>query len=317
MTTTQPLTRPTAAPVPRPATRRRHGRRILGAYAYLSPALILMIGLMLVPIGTVIYYSLINAAIVTRGRHIHFVGLDNYLTVLQDPAFTSSIGRTIVFAVVSVFFQMLLGMVFALLLNSESVGRGTRAVFRTMMIIPWLFSITIVVMLWRRLLLDPNGFVNYVLHLVGFPTEGYSWLGSTSTAMATVIFINVWAGYPFFMISLLAGLQGVPTELREAARVDGANAFQRFWNVTRPQIAPILVSMAVLDLIWNIQQFALIFLLTGGGPVGTTNVIAVYTYTSAFRAQTYSLASASAVIILLVSLVLAAVYMVTRRRLAR
>jgi len=272
---------------------------------------------MFIPIGTVVYYSLINAAIVTRGRSIHFVGLDNYITVLKDRDFTSSIDNTLIFAVISVVFQMLLGLVFALLLNSEAVGRVTRAVFRTIMIIPWLFSITIVVMLWRRLLLDPTGFVNYVLHLVGFDTVGVSWLGKVDTAMAAIIFINVWAGYPFFMISLLAGLQGVPGELREAARVDGANSFQRFWNVTRPHIAPIVMSIAVLDLIWNIQQFALIFLLTGGGPVGSTNVVAVYTYTAAFRAQTYSLASASAVIILLVSLALASVYLITRRRLAR
>ena len=317
MTSTKVATPPAVIPRPSPAVRRGRARRSLGAYLFLSPALVLTIGLMFVPIGTVIYYSLINAAIVTRGRRIHWVGLDNYITVLQDPDFTSSIGHTLAFAVISVIFQMLLGLVFALLLNSEAVSRVTRSVFRTIMIIPWLFSITIVVMLWRRLLLDPNGFVNYVLHLVGFDTVGYSWLGSTGTAMAAIIFINVWAGYPFFMISLLAGLQGVPGELREAARVDGANSYQRFWNVTRPHIAPIVVSMAVLDLIWNIQQFALIFLLTGGGPVGSTNVVAVYTYTSAFRAQTYSLASASAVIILLVSLVLAGFYLFSRRRLAR
>jgi len=309
-----------AGPLLTPATgrRRRTRRWALTPYLFLGPSLLLMIGLMFIPIGTVIYYSVINYAIVNRpGRPQHLVGLFNYRQLFDDPNFVSSIWHTVVFAVASVALHLLLGLAFALLLNSELIGRVGKAIFRTLVIIPWLFTITIVVALWRYLLLDPKGVVNFVLHSVGLPTEGLAWLGQTNTALAAVVFINVWAGYPFFMISLLAGLQGVDGELREAARVDGANAFQRFWFVTRPHLRPIAVSMSILDLIWNLQNFATIFLLTGGGPVNSTNVLANYTYTTAYFNQDYTAGAASAVIILAISLILAVFYAWSRRALNR
>lgn len=289
-------------------------RRTLTSYLFLSPALILMVGLMFIPIGTVLYYSVINYAIVNRpGRAQHLVGLGNYTQVFSDPNFVASIWHTLLFSVVSVGLHLLLGLGFALLLNSDAVGRATKGVFRTLIILPWLFTITIVVALWRYLLFDPRGVVNFVLHTFGLPTQGLAWLGQTNTAMATVIFVNVWAGYPFFMISMLAGLQGVSGELREAARIDGANYRQQFWHVTRPHLQAIIVSMSILDLIWNLQNFSTIFLLTGGGPVNSTNVLANYTYTTAYFDQDYTAASASAVVILAISLVLAIFYARSRR----
>ena len=289
-------------------------RRTLTSYLFLSPALILMVGLMFIPIGTVLYYSVINYAIVNRpGRAQHLVGLANYTQVFSDPDFVASIWHTLLFSAVSVALHLLLGLGFALLLNSDAVGRATKGVFRTLIILPWLFTITIVVALWRYLLFDPRGVVNFVLHTFGLPTQGLAWLGQTNTAMATVIFVNVWAGYPFFMISMLAGLQGVSGELREAARIDGANYRQQFWHVTRPHLQAIIVSMSILDLIWNLQNFSTIFLLTGGGPVNSTNVLANYTYTTAYFDQDYTAASASAVVILAISLVLAVLYARSRR----
>jgi multiple sugar transport system permease protein len=289
-------------------------RRTLTSYLYLSPALILMVGLMFIPIGTVLYYSFINYAIVNRpGRAKHLVGLGNYRQVFSDPYFVASIWHTLLFSVVSVALHLLLGLGFAMLLNSDAVGRVTKGLFRTLIILPWLFTITIVVALWRYLLFDPRGVVNFVLHAFGLPTQGLAWLGQTDTAMATVIFVNVWAGYPFFMISVLAGLQGVSGELREAARIDGANYRQQFWNVTRPHLQTIVISMSILDLIWNLQNFSTIFLLTGGGPVNSTNVLANYTYTTAYFDQDYTAASASAVVILAISLVLAVFYARSRR----
>jgi multiple sugar transport system permease protein len=298
--------------------RRLRLRRTLMSYLFLSPALILMIGLMFLPIGTVLYYSVINYAIVNRpGRAKHFVGLSNYTQVFSDPNFVASIWHTLLFAFASVALHLLLGLGFALLLNSDAIGRATKGVFRTLIIVPWLFTITIVVALWRYLLFDPNGVVNFVLHTFGLPTQGLAWLGQTNTAMAAVIFVNVWAGYPFFMISLLAGLQGVSGELREASRVDGANHRQQFWHVTRPHLQTIIVSMSILDLIWNLQNFATIFLLTGGGPVNSTNVLANYTYTTAYFNQDYTAGAASAVVILAISLVLAVFYARSRRAVNR
>jgi multiple sugar transport system permease protein len=140
-----------------------------------------------------------------------------------------------------------------------------------------------------------------------------NWLSSPNTALWALTFINVWSGYPFFMISLLAGLQGISADLYEAASVDGANAFQQFRNVTIPQLTPVLISMAVLDLIWTSQQFALIWMTTGGGPLNVTEMLSTYTYKQAFSSYEFSLASASAVIVLLLTMVLAFFYVRLQR----
>jgi len=155
--------------------------------------------------------------------------------------------------------------------------------------------------LWR-MLLAPNGVVNFLLN------TDIEWLASPQLALGTIIFINIWAGYPFFMVSLLAGLQGIPNELNEAATVDGAGAVQRFWNVTIPQLRPIIVSLVLLDLIWTSQQFALIWMTTGGGPIDVTEVLSTFTYKLAFAKYDFSLAATSAVLVLLMSMVLAVFY---------
>ena len=144
--------------------------------------------------------------------------------------------------------------------------------------------------------------------------DSIQWFGDPATALFAVTVMNIWAGYPFFMISLLAGLQGIPADLNEAATVDGANAWQRFWNVTIPQLRPIIISMAILDLFWTTQQFALIWLTTGGGPLGVTEMLSTFTYKLAFGDYDLVEASASAVLVLLFSLVVAVFYVRQQRK---
>ncbi len=152
------------------------------------------------------------------------------------------------------------------------------------------------------MLLAPNGIVNFLLN------TNIEWLASPQLALGTVTFINIWAGYPFFMVSLLAGLQGIPSDLYEAATVDGASPAQRFWNVTVPQLRPIIVSLVLLDLIWTSQQFALIWLTTGGGPIDVTEMLSTFTYKLAFAKYDFSLASTSAVLVLAMSMIIAVLY---------
>src|ERR1700712_3327387 len=150
MTTTLQARPAEMLPATASGQRRLRLRRTLTSYLFLSPALILMIGLMFIPIGTVLYYSFVNYAIVNRpGRTPHLVGLANYTQVFSDPNFVASIWHTVLFSVASVALHLLLGLGFALLLNSDAVGRATKGVFRTLIILPWLFTITIVVALWR------------------------------------------------------------------------------------------------------------------------------------------------------------------------
>jgi multiple sugar transport system permease protein len=272
---------------------------------YLLPTVLLMIVLMVVPIIMVVGYSVMDNVITNPNPES--VGLDNYVEVLTDPVFRTAVGNTIYFTGVSVAAHLVLGLAFALMLNSDLVSRRVRGLFRMIYVLPWLFTVAIIAVLWR-LLLNPNGVVNYLLDIAGFIDSKVEWLANPDTALHAITFINIWAGYPFFMISLLAGLQGIPKNLYEAARVDGATAFQQFWNVTIPQLKPIIISMALLDFIWTTQQFALIWMTTGGGPINVTEMLSTFTYKLAFSRYEFSLASASAVVILVMSMILAFFY---------
>jgi len=274
-------------------------------YGFIAPTALLMLGLMLVPIVIVIGYSFYDNVILNK--HPEFLGVANYIEIVTDPAFLTAIRNTVFFVGVSVAVHLVLGLVFALLLNSQLLGRWVSAIARGIFILPWLFTAAIVAVLWR-MLLSPNGVVNFLLEGAGLTTGQVEWLSDPKIALIAVTFINIWSGYPFFMISMLAGLQGIPGDLYEAARVDGANAVQRFWNVTLPQLRPIIIAMMLLDFIWTSQQFALIWGTTGGGPIDATEMLSTYTYKLAFAKYEFALASTSAVLVLLLSMVLAFFY---------
>ncbi len=155
--------------------------------------------------------------------------------------------------------------------------------------------------------------VKQALQGAGLVDTKVEWLANPSMALYAVTFINIWSGYPFYMMSLLAGLQGISSDLYEAARVDGASGFQRFTHITIPQLRPIIVSIALLDVIFTTQQFALIWLTTGGGPINVTEMLSTFTYKLAFNQYEFSVASASAVIVLVLSMVLAFFYVRSQR----
>ena len=280
-------------------------KRRLTPYGFLTPTGVLLLILMVTPIIMVAMYALLDGVITNQNPA--FVGFDNYAEVLGDPVFLTAVRNTLVFTITSVVVHFIIGLAFALMLNSPLLGDRTKGLFRVLYILPWLFTVAIVAVLWR-LLLSPNGVVNYLLGAVGVTDGNTEWLASTSTALAAVTFINIWSGYPFFMISLLAGLQGIPRELYEAARVDGAGAWAQFRNVTLPMLRPIIISMALLDFIWTTQQFALIWMTTGGGPITSTEMLSTFTYKLAFTSYDFSVASAAAVLVLLMSMVLAFFY---------
>jgi multiple sugar transport system permease protein len=270
--------------------RRRQLRKTTESYAFLSPTIILLFVLMIVPIVMVIGYSFQDNVILNKSPE--FVGIGNYVEILSTPRFWKATGNTILFTVTSVVAHLVLGLAFAMMLNSPLLGRFSRSFFRALYVLPWLFTVAVIAVLWR-MLLAPNGVVNFLLN------TDIEWLASPQLALGTIIFINSWAGYPFFM---------VPNELNEAATVDGAGAVQRFWNVTIPQLRPIIVSLVLLDLIWTSQQFALIWMTTGGGPIDVTEVLSTFTYKLAFAKYDFSLAATSAVLVLLMSMVLAVFY---------
>ena len=280
-------------------------RRKIVPYFYVAPATFMFFLLMLYPMVTVLRYSLMDGAIVKRNPS--FVGLQNYLTNFENPVFWQAVGQTLYFTSLSVIFHLLIGMGFALMLNSQLINPVIRSVLRALYILPWLFTAVIIAIIWR-LLLDPNGVINGVLislHIVDFKVE---WFSSTKTALHALTFANIWAGYPLYMVTLLAGLQGIPKDLYEAADIDGANALHKFRYITIPQLMPVIVSIALLDFIWTMQVFPLVWMITGGGPIHATEVMSTYTYKQAFASYDFSMASSSAVCILIMSLSLTYFY---------
>jgi multiple sugar transport system permease protein len=279
-------------------------------YGYLSPTMVLIFVLMVIPIVMVISYSFRDNVIVQQNSV--FAGFANYTKVLTDPDFLVALKNTFIFIALSMVAHLVLGLAFAMLLNTPLLSGVTKAIFRIVYILPWLFTIAVIAVIWR-LLLDPSGVVNYILTTLNIVNQGVNWLADPNWALWSLTFINIWSGYPFFMISLLAGLQGISADLYEAAAVDGANAYRQFLHVTIPQLRPVLISMAVLDLIWTSQQFALIWMTTGGGPLHVTEMLSTYTYKQAFSEYEFATASASAVIVLLLTMILAVFYVRQQR----
>lgn len=279
-------------------------------FAYLSPTIILLTVLSIVPIVMVFNYSLMNNVIMEKNPV--FVGMANYVKLLSDKAFQQAILNTLYFTGMSVIFHLILGLSFAMLLNTKVISPTTRAFFRVVYVLPWVFTATVIAVLWR-LMLNPNGIMNYMLIVSGLADGKIEWLSSKYLALHAVTFINIWAGYPFYMVSLLAGLQGIPDELYEAATIDGANKQQLFRFITLPQLRPIILSLAMLDFIWTMHQFTLIWMTTGGGPLRVTEMLSTFTYKMAFSSYKFSMASTSAFIILALSMFVALFYVRQQR----
>ena len=280
-------------------------------YRYLLPTIILMVVLLAVPIIMVISYAFYDNVIINANPK--FVGLKNFEKLIADDDFWVSIRNTVVFVGISVAAHMFLGILFAMLLNTRYLGSRTKGILRTIYILPWVFTASVIAILWV-MIMNPNGILNYIIGLFAGSEVHIEWLGSRKTALAAVTIINIWAGYPFYMISILAGLQGISSDLYEAAAIDGANAPNTFFRITIPQLKPILISLLMLDFIWTFQQFALIWTTTGGGPINATEMMSTYIYKWAFSKYKYSMASAASCVILVFCIILAIFYVRSQQK---
>ncbi|MGF6989735.1 multiple sugar transport system permease protein [Lachnospiraceae bacterium PM6-15] len=274
-------------------------------YRYLAPTLILMIVFLVVPICMVVGYSFVDKAVVSQNPK--FVGFDNYIKLFSDSLYWNAVSNTIIFVVVSVVAHLVIGILFATLLNSKYFKTRTKTIARVIYILPWVFTASVVAILWK-LLLQPSGVVNYLLSIFPQISRNTEWLSNSNIALAVICFINIWCGYPFYMISILAGLQGIPGDLYESAAIDGSTATKSFLYITLPQLKPILISIAMLDFIWTLQSFNVVWMLTGGGPVNSTETLSIYIYKLAFQKVNYSMASTAATVLLVVCVIIGIFY---------
>lgn len=259
---------------------------------FIAPAMVVTIVLLAWPICMSIYYSFTNKSLL--GKPVEFVGLSNYISVLQNPEFYISLWNTVVYTVLSLSLQLLFGFIVALALNRITRLKG---LFRTLCLIPWAFPMIIVSFTWSYMLNDIYGIVNGKLLAWGIVSQPIQFLADPKLAMITVSLINVWFGVPLFAINILASLQTIPKELYEAAEMDGATVWQRFRFITLPFVRVVVGLLIILRTIWIFNSFDLIFLLTGGGPGVSTQTMPIFAYRMGWTL--YSLGRSSAVTILL------------------
>jgi len=280
-------------------------RRLLNGYAYLVPAAVCLLGTVVVPIGKAIQLSLYND-VLYKPQDYHFVGLANYQHLAQDPVFWLTLWNSFVWVFGSVVLQFAAGFAAALLLHQAFLGR---AVVRTVALLPWIIPGVVVGLIWEWLYQPNYGVINDLLVKAGWMHERVAWLSSPDLAMAAVVFANVWRGIPFFAIMLLAGLQAIPGELYEAARIDGAGVVDRFWHVTLPLLRPIIVVATATRIIWTFNYADLIFVMTSGGPANATQITSTYTLLQAYSNLDFGYAAALSVVLLLVMLAFTAAYL--------
>ncbi|WP_433089124.1 carbohydrate ABC transporter permease [Dactylosporangium sp. CA-052675] len=268
------------------------------------PALALLGAVVLYPLAGALSTSLFRQSLVLPGRS--FVGLDNFRAVLAQN-FWPVLQNTLVFTVASTVVPVVVGFALALALNARIRGR---AVLRGLFLFPWVIPGVVVSFVWLWIFNANYGLLNGVLTTLHITDEPISWFSRPGTAMAAIIVAKSWASFPWIMVMLLAGLQTVPSALHEAAALDGAGAVARFWHVTLPHLRGILGIVVLLEVIWNVQHFDMIYVLTGGGPAGSTTTFAVAVYDTAFKA--FDLGSASALGALWLVLILALVVVYVR-----
>lgn len=224
-----------------------------------------------------------------------FVGFDNYWFVLEDPLFWESFWQAIVWTGISTFLQALIGVGLALLLHLPL--RGINA-FRGLLLFPYIVPTVVIALNWRWLFNSEIGIVNHLLLSAGIIADRIAWLSTPDMAMASAILLNVWKYTPFVVIVVLARLQTIPTELYDAAKVDGAGALRRFRDITLPQLAEVLAVVVVFRTIWTFNKFEEIFLLTRGGPGTSTYNLALYAYDQSIANLRMGVGAASGVIML-------------------
>ena len=270
----------------------------------LAPALIATGFLVLLPVADTLWLSL-HDVILYRPRSQPFVGLGNYVALLDDADFWESLGHSLVWVVVAVGLQFSLGFATALLLNRAFPWRGLA---RALVIVPWALPSVIIGLVWTWMLDFNLGLVNTLGLRWGLLDAPVAWLAQPGTAMVAVILAVVWQGFPFFAITLLAGLQGIPKELYEAAEIDGASTFNSFRNVTLPSLAPVIATALLLRMIWVANSLDLILVMTGGGPGTATQTLPLYAFLKAWSGADYGHGSALAVVLALLLLGVVSTY---------
>lgn len=272
-------------------------------FLLVAPALALLVALTLYPVAYGAWISVFNKHAFAQEQT--FVGLGNYIYILGDAEFWNSVRLGGIYAMASIALQIVLGVIAAMVVNHAFPGRN---IVRAILIFPYVVPTVVAVILWKWLLNSQFGFINYILEDAGLIDQPISWMGK-DWIMVSLILVSVWQFFPFVMLAVLARLQAIPSELYEAAAMDGANAFQRFMHVTLPQLKAVLFIVILLRSIWMFTKFDTPWLMIlGGGAENYIRTLPVYTYQRTFAHYEAGVGAAMAIIMFLMLVVMTAIY---------
>lgn len=272
----------------------RERRRRIAGYTLVAPACILLLITFAVPLIYAFLISISDSNAVIDNQFV-FVGLDNYLSVIKSSKFQSALFHTCFFVITTILLELVIGFGIALLLYREVAGSR---IFRLIFAVPLMVAPVVSGLQWRWLFADQYGIINYLLSLVGINAP--LWFTDSSTAWVTIVVSNLWLAAPFVILVLLAGLGGLSEELNEAAAIDGADSRQIFWKVILPQLKPTLLIILVIRLTDAFRIYDLVYILTGGGPGGATEVLSTYIYKRIFTDWKFGQGAAASFLVMLI-----------------
>jgi ABC-type sugar transport system permease subunit len=278
-------------------------------YLLVLPCAVLLAVMMLYPVIQTALFSLSTVKLPTFATI--FVGLDNFLKIWSDAETGPLVQRTLVWTIATVVLRFALGFTAALIFNARV--RGT-IWMRILVILPWTVPSVVAANLWRWILQTDAGLLNQTLKSWGFSDLALNWLADPNTAMGAVVVAYSWAGFPFVMLLILSGMQGIPEEHYDAAKVDGANAWQLFRHVTIPSLKGLLGVVVILEVVSGINSFDTLMIMTGGGPANTTQIWGLQIYRTGFNEFNLGGASALSVVLLIGMLGLFATYALVNNR---
>ena len=252
---------------------------ILGP-ALVAPAVLILLILIAYPFGVAIWLSMTDK-VIARSDTGNFIWFANFAKLLKNSIFQRTAINTFNYALVSVFFKLVLGLLMALVLDEVKLFKNF---FRGILLLPWIVPTSLSALGWLWMFDSQFSVLNHLLLDWGLIKEKIIWLGVPATAMLSVQIVNIWRGIPFFGISLLAGLQAIPQELYEAADIDGANSWGKFWKVTFPLLMPVTVVVTLFSVVQTFADFQIVYVLTRGGPINSTHLFATLTHQTAILA---------------------------------
>ncbi|WP_142850228.1 carbohydrate ABC transporter permease [Telmatospirillum sp. J64-1] len=289
---------------------RMPSRRRLLPYVLMTPAVLVTLLIVFLPMIEALVTSLYDF-VLSRPRATQFVGFDNYVRLMQDEVFWISLGHTAIWIGLTVPLQMALGLVAAILLNRTFFWRGLA---RALVIIPWALPSVVIALMWRWIYDSNTGVLNDLLLRLSIIQTAVPWLADPDRALYAIVVTLVWQGFPFFMVMILAGLQGIPKSHYEAASIDGASSWKQFIHITLPGLAGVLITAALLRIIWVANSIDVIYVMTGGGPGYATHTLPLYAFVKARQNLDFGYGSAIAVVFTLLLAGVVALYLARTRK---